>query len=121
MIIFLWKISQQLVSGYDLSFTTKAARTGRKAVPPPVLSSAPTVVRNARAGTLAVKWSQLFNLMPLNLRNSDHGDILMFKNHLDIYLESIPDEPTGSGLIRGAVTNSLIHQIPLFENQATFY
>ena len=94
---------------------------GRKAVPPPVLSSAPTVVRNARAGTLAVKGSQLCNLMPLNLRNSDHSDILMFKNHLDIYLESIPDEPTGSGLIRGAVTNSLLHQIPLFENQAPHY
>ena len=51
-------------------------------------------MKNARAGSLAVKGAQLFNLLPESLRNSEHGDILMFKNHLDIFLENIPDEPT---------------------------
>ena len=114
MVIFLWKISQGLVSGYSIPFTPRTCRTGRKVEPAQVLQSAPASVRNARAGTLAVKGAQLFNLLPENLRNSEHGDILMFKNHLDIFLENIPDEPTIPGLVRAAETNSLLHQIPLY-------
>ena len=51
--------------------------------------------------------------LPLHLRNSDHGDILMFKNHLDIFLSDIPDEPTVQGLTRAAISHSLLAQIPL--------
>ena len=39
----------------------------------------------------------------------------MFKNHLDIYLQNIPDEPTCAGMGRVAETNSLLHQVPIFE------
>ena len=116
MIIFVWKISQQMVSGYTIPFTTCCSRTGRKAVPAPVPQSARADVRQARAGTLAVRGVQLFNTMPASLRNSNHGDILMFKNHLDIYLQDIPDQPTIAGLGRGASSNSLLHQVPLYES-----
>ena len=75
--------------------------------------SAPESVKKARNGSLAVKGAQLFNLLPINLRNSDHGDVPMFKNHLDIFLADIPDQPTVSGLGRAAETNSLLHQIPI--------
>ena len=115
MIIFIWKISQGLVNGYDIPFTSPKSRTGRKAVPTPVIRSSPSVVRKAREGSLAVKGVQIFNLIPVQLRNSDHGDIDMFKNHLDFYLRTIPDQPTMPGLTRAAQTNSLVHQIPLFE------
>ena len=57
----------------------------------------------------------LFNPLPIYLRNSDHGDTAMFKNHLDIYLANIPDQPTVAGLARGAQSNSLLHQIPMYE------
>ena len=100
-----------MVSGYSVPFTSKYSRTGRKAVPAVVNLSAPADVRNARAGSLAVKGAQIFNLLPLQLRNSDHSDILMFKNHLDIFLTDIPDQPTMPGLGRGAPTNSLLDQI----------
>ena len=116
MIIFVWKISQEMVSGYTLSFTSIAERTGRKAIYTAVPQNAPAVVRQARAGTLAVRGAQLFNAMPASLRNSEHGDILMFKNHLDIYLQNILDQPTSAGLVRGALTNSLLHQVPLYES-----
>ena len=76
-------------------------------------------IRNARASTFAVIGAQLFNLMPLNLRNSNHGDIQMFKNQLDIYLRSIPDQPTTRGLARNAKTNSLLDQVPLYEANVT--
>ena len=64
-----------------------------------------------------MKGVHLFNMMPTQLRNSDHGDIDMFKNHLDIFLGNIPDQPTTSGLTRGAQTNSLLHQVPFNEIQ----
>ena len=91
-------------------------RTGRRAVPSPVVQSAPASVRNARAGSLSFRGAQLFNAMPITLRNSDHGDIPMFKNHLDVFLENIPDEPSVPGLVRAARTNSLLDQIPLYES-----
>ena len=116
LVIFIWKTSQGLVEGYDLSFTNPESRTGRKAVPYHVNRSASACVRRARERSLGVKGVQLFNLLPVQLRNSDHGDVEMFKNHLDIYLSSIPDQPTIGGLTRPAQTNSLLHQIPLYEN-----
>ena len=116
IIIMLWKISQGLVCGYDVPFTSRASRTGRRAVPATVVKASPACVRQAREGSLAVKGVQLFNLMPAQLRNSEHGDVDMFKNHLDFYLGNIPDEPTTGGLVRGALTNSLLHQVPLYEN-----
>ena len=109
--IFIWKVSQGLVSGYNLQFTSRSSRTGRKVIPAQVLLSASPAVRNARAASLAVKGAQLLNFLPIQLRNSEHGDILMFKNMADI-----PDEPTVAGLVRRAQTNSLLHQILMFEN-----
>ena len=116
LVIFIWKISQGLVEGYDLSYTNLDSRTGRKAIPHHVDRSAPACVRRARERSLGVKGVQLFNLLPVQLRNSEHGDLEMFKNHLDIYLSNIPDQPTIGGLTRPAETNSLLHQIPMYEN-----
>ena len=86
-----------------------------KPVPASICQSAPGCIRKAREGSLAVKGANLFNLMPTQLRNSDHGDIAMFKNHLDIYLSNIPDQPTVAGQARAAQTNSLLHQVPMYE------
>ena len=121
MIVFLWKISQGLVSGYDLHFSTVGTRRGRFITPKPLVKSAPTRVRNARERSLAVKGAQIFNLLPESLRglNSQHVDL--FKNHLDVFLSSIPDQPTVTGLSRGAETNSLKHQLPLFYNLTKLY
>ena len=115
MVIFIWKVSQGLVSGYDISFTSRSSRTGRKAVPVTISSTCPASVSRAKAGSLAVKGVQLFNILPAHIRNSEHGDVLMLKNHLDLYLKDIPDQPTMPGLTRGAETNSLLHQVPLYE------
>ena len=113
-IIFIWKIAQGLVEGYSLSFTTPTSRTGRKVISAPIVQSSPACVRRARERTLAVRGVHLFNLLPAQLRNSDHGDTDMFKNHLDIFLMNIPDQPTRPGLVRAAQSNSLLHQIPLY-------
>jgi hypothetical protein len=94
LIIYIWKISQGLVEGYDIPFTPLDTRTGRKAVP-------------AKGSSCSTQ-----------LRNSDHGDVDMFKNHLGIYLSNILDQPTVAALSRGAQSNSLLHQVPLYEHSS---
>ena len=115
--IFLWKISQGLVSGYDVNFTSGGTRRGRMIIPNPVERSSPSLVKKARENSLGVKGAQIFNLLPESIRtlNTDHVDL--FKNHLDVFLDGIPDEPTMTGLGRAAASNSLLHQLPLYYNQ----
>ena len=115
-VIFLWKISQRMVFGYSVDFSYDGRR-GRSIVPKNVVRSAPTMVRHAREQSLGVRGAALFNLLPEQLRsmNSEHVDL--FKNHLDVFLSSIPDQPTMPGLGRAAATNSLLDQLPVFNNQ----
>ena len=63
--------------------------------------------------SLSVHGALLFNLLPKSLRNENSGDSLLFKNHLEIFLARIPDQPTTPGLARAAATNSLVDQVPL--------
>ena len=88
-------------------------RRGRLAVPARIARNAPSNVKNAREKFLNVHGVRLFNLLPKALRNENSSDFPLFKNHLDIFLARIPDQPTMSGLARGAVTNSLWDQVPL--------
>ena len=115
--IFIWKISQGMVSGYDVDFTSGGIRRGRMVTPKQVDRKSPASVRKARESSLGVRGDILFNLLPDSVRtmNTEHVDT--FKNHLDIFLISIPDQPTVAGLGRAAESNSLLHQLPLFYNQ----
>ena len=37
-------------------------------------------------------WGKVFNSLPKNLRNENSGDFALFKNNLDIFLVTIPDQ-----------------------------
>ena len=116
-VIFLWKICQGLVSGYNVEFTFEGTRRGTLGVPKNVPKNCPAAVRRARENSLAVKGVKIFNLLPESIRTIRSQHVDYFKNHLDIYLSSIPDQPTISGLGRAAQSNSLLHQIPMFNQQ----
>ena len=90
-IIYIWKISQGLVSGFSIPFWSIHDRSGRRALLPPLTrpGSVPAVVQRARESSLSTKGARLFNLLPIVLRNANHGDILMWKNNLDIFLSSV--------------------------------
>ena len=75
---------------------------------------APTAVRNARAQSLGVRGAKTFNLLPEVIRTMNTEHIDYFKNHLDVFLATTPDQP---GLGRAADTNSLIHQLPFLHRQ----
>ena len=63
-----------------------------------------------------VHGAHFFNLLPKRLRNEDSGDFELFKNHLDIFLATVPDQPTIADLARAALSNSLLDQVPLVPN-----
>ena len=112
MICFLRKISQGLIEGYSVNFQ-HSDRRGRFVVPKHIPKSAPTGVKQARERSLAVHGAHLFNVLPMGLRNENCGDFDLFKNNLDIFLSTVPDQPTSPGLARGASSNSLLDQVPL--------
>ena len=114
-ICFIWKLSQGLVEGYSIKWQW-SDRRGRLAIPNNVSCTAHVKVRQARERSLGVHGAHLFNLLPVNLRNEKAGDFALFKNHLDIFLSVIPDQPTTPGLARAAGTNSLLDQVPLVQN-----
>ena len=115
MIIFLWKISQNLVKGYSVPFTT-SERRGRTIVPHQVVAKAPAAVRRARESSLSVKGARIFNLLPVTIRNIDSENIQTFKTELDKFLSLVQDQPTIPGHARAAETNSLLHQIHFVNN-----
>ena len=72
-----------------------------------MVRAAPSSVRKARESSLGVRGAQIFNLLPEKLRSMNSQHIDLFKNHLDVFLSSIPDQPTVTGLGRAAQSNSL--------------
>ena len=74
-IIFLWKLAQQLVSGYTVEFVQNPRR-GRLAVVHPTVACAPASVRRAREGSLQVKGNEWLVLVK-NEKNSNNIFFLM--------------------------------------------
>ena len=101
-----------MVNGFDVRWT-HSDRRGRTIVIPPLKPHVPAKVRSARERSLSVHGAKLFNLLPQHLRDENSGSFELFKNHLDHFLSTVPDQPTVSGLVRAASSNSLVDQIPL--------
>ena len=114
MIVFLWKISQGLVHGYTVEFTSEYGRRGRIALPHSIVRSSPPMVRKARESSLGVKGVKMFNLLPPSIRNINSLNVETFKTALDEFLAKVPDQLTVAGMGRAAESNSLLHQIPMF-------
>ena len=85
-------------------------RRGSLAVPSSIHRNTPSSVRKARERFLNVHGARLFNLLP---RNENSGDFPLFRNHLEIFLSRIADQPTMPGLVRAAPTNSMLDQVPM--------
>ena len=111
-IIFLWKVAQGLVQGYQATFTS-SPRRGRVMQVSPLMHSAPSSVKKAKESSLQVRGAQLFNVIPRALRDMTSGNPDQFKWQLDEWLSTIPDQPSVPGRQRAAATNSLLDQVPL--------
>ena len=80
-VIFIWKISEGLISGYDMSFQ-QSARRGRLAVVPPFAANSSAPVRNAREASLRVKGARLFNLLPKEIGDMQSVTVIPLRQHL---------------------------------------
>ena len=67
-----------------------------------------------RENFFSVKGLKLFNILPADIRSSLNCDISAFKEKLDNFLSSVPDEPGVPGYCpgRAAASNSLLDQVP---------
>ena len=82
-------------------------------------------IKALRQSSFFYRGPQIFNLLPVELRAFEeivrptqyHVDC--YKKKLDDYLSLIPDQPTIPIRQRAAETNSLIHQIPLYNRLHT--
>ena len=90
-------------------------RKGRLATPNSIPQNARAMVKKARERSLGVHGARLFNLLPKHLRNENSKDFPLFKNHLDLFLALVRDQPTTTGLTRAAASNSLLDQIQLLD------
>ena len=120
MVIFLWKISQGMVQGYNVEYTSVIGRRGRTALPRNVVQSSSSLVRKARESSIGAKGARIFNLLPAHIRNVNADNVDSFKKSLDSFITNIPDQPTLAGMGRAAESNSLLHQIPLFMLNISF-
>ena len=102
-----------MVDGYKLEFQNEGSRRGRECVVADIIRSAPLSVRRARENSLSVRGARMFNLLPAHIRNISSDKVQHFKSKLDAFLKGVPDEPTTAGEGRVAESNSLLHQLPL--------
>ena len=75
--------------------------------------ASPTLPNELKARSVLNKCCSLFNCLPAKLRRPQDGNtpnVSKFKESLDSWLASIPDQPTVPGRFRPALTNSIIHQ-----------
>ena len=112
VIIFIWKISQGMVQGYNLDFSN-SDRRGRMVVPHDVKKNACAAVVRAREASLGVKGARVFNLLPVWIRTLNGVTVDHFKTELDKFLGGVPDQPTVPGRQRAATSNSLIDQLQI--------
>ena len=122
IIIYMYKILQNLVPNPGIVFR-HSARNGTMAVIPFNPHSLPGLIRNMKYNHFNFTGPGLFNILPIDLRNFEpNGENIVdaFKNRLDLFLSTIPDQPTTYGLQRAAASNSLKEQINYAQIQTTY-
>ena len=113
IIIYMFKILNNLVPNPGVSFK-KSDRNGVTANISIISTRLPCHIKNFHYQNVNFIGPRLFNILPQDLRNFTlEGDniVLAFKNRLDSFLSSIPDQPTIYGMQRPANSNSVIDQI----------
>ena len=116
-IIYIWRILEGQVpnittaDGNQNKIRAKwCKRRGRECNIPLVNSKAPRRIQSLVYASLPVHGQQLFNTLPIELRNLTGCTVEIFKRRLDTYLMTIADEPQIQGYTaqRRADSNSLL-------------
>ena len=115
-LIYVWKILEGMAPNlpHNSIQTKTTLRNGRVCVIPLVKNNLPAKLRSMREGSFSVNGPSLFNKLPARIRNLKNISVDKFKETLDEFLHTIPDEPQCPGYTayRRAESNSLLHMIP---------
>ena len=118
-IIYVWKILQGLAPNCGIKWDENNKR-GRMCQLPKMSKVASQSVKTLREQSFQVHGCKLFNKLPAKIRNIKKGTICDFKDELDIFLSTIPDQPVVGNLIpttSNSVTlnpsNSILDWAPL--------
>lgn len=124
-IIYTWKVLEGIVPNCGINKSeSNSERAGRKCIIPIVKSTTRQSVKTLRWQSFQVHGPQLFNSLPIYIRNMTKCSVLEFKEALDNYLTKIPDQPKVGGLIPQTCdlynlspSNSLVDQIRDFRTR----
>ena len=107
--IYIWKILEGRVPNFGIAIAQNR-RIGRYCTVPNVRSTAPKRIQSIRFNSMAIHGPQVFNSLPVSLRNMSECSVESFKAALDKHLKTVPDEPRVGGLIKYCqkASNSLI-------------
>ena len=109
-IIYVWKTLENLVPDANLMLANEESdRVGRKCKIPPLKMRE----RKKREQSFQVAGPVLFNCLPKEIRNMKGCGVEEFKENLDKFLKTIPDEPKIGGAMpmNSRQSNSIIHQM----------
>ena len=114
-IIYAWKILEGISPNCGLVSQT-SERRGRELSIPAIRGKGK--VQTLREASFQVHGPRLFNSMPKAIRDLNRISVDQFKYKLDIYLQSIPDEPNLHGYVpivcnqlSGSPSNSLVDHV----------
>ena len=115
-VIYIWKSLEKLIPECGLE-SYVSLRRGRLVKVKPLSTQSSAKTKSIRDGSFMINGPRLFNSLPANIRDLTGCSVEAFKNHLDIYLSTLPDEPSCDLLqpsavnqITGRQSNSIIDQ-----------
>ena len=100
-IFYVWKILEKKVPNCGIEISTEEGRLGRKCQIPKLKRNGRKAIQSLREHTLQIEGARLFNCIPKRLREMHNQE--EFKDGLDQWLTTIPDEPRIGGLTPSAV------------------
>ena len=115
LIIYIWRILEEQVpnikyaDGERNKVTAQShPKRGKECIIPKLSRKAPCRLQKLRDASLAVRGQRLFNALPAEVRNTTGCSVDQFKQTLDRFLCTVPDEPQTPGYTsqRRADTNS---------------
>ena len=113
-ILYAWKILEGISPNCGLE-SVISERRGREIKVPTLKGKGK--IHSLREASFQVHGAKLFNSLPKTIRNLRKVTVDEFKSKLDLYLQSIPDEPSLNGYIptscdqfSGNPSNSIVDQ-----------
>ena len=100
-IFYIWKIIEQKAPNCGVEVAAENERLGRRCLIPSLQRNGRTAIQTLREQTFQVEGARLFNCIPKKLREVHSMDD--FKEGLDLWLATVPDEPRMGGLVPSAV------------------